>query len=218
MSKPKRNDIKAVVFGFSSNDSIKRYKTLLENEFGAFDVEDKGEYVLLHKRIKLPDRKFIDIIVYSTDRIYVSGSAYIDTDEFGQKATRIVELAQQANTPIEDVRPISVQSAKDILGFAKNLNLDKDYERMIAIILSDTSNEIVLREKMKAFQIGGAALDDSIPEKIRRLKEKGCQIVEEAAIKNLRETRNKIVHYGEIPHKGQAEECLKVADHVLQSV
>jgi hypothetical protein len=96
--------------------------------------------------------------------------------------------------------------------------LDKDYERMIAIILSDTSNEIVLREKMRAYQIGGAALDDSIPEKIRRLKEKGCQIVEEAAIKDLRGARNRIVHYGEIPHKGQAEECLKVADRVLQSV
>jgi hypothetical protein len=218
MSKPKRNDRKAEVTNISSGDSIKRYKTLLETEFGAFGVEDKGEYVLLHSRIRLPDRKFIDIIVYSTDRIYISGSAFIDADEFGQKATRIVELAQQANTPIEDVRPISVQSAKDILDFAKKLDLDKDYERMIAIILSDTSNEIVLREKMKAYQIGGAALDDSIPEKIRRLKEKGCQIPEEAAMKDLRGTRNRIVHYGEIPHKGQAEECLKVADRVLQSV
>lgn len=218
MSKLKRNDRKAEVTDISTGDSIKRYKTLLENEFDASDVEDKGEYVLLHKRIKLPDRKFIDIIVYSTDRIYISGSAYIDTDEFGKKATRIVELAQQAITPIEEIRPISVQSAKDILDFAKKLDLDKDYERMIAIILSDTSNEIVLREKMKAFQIGGTALDDSIPEKIRRLKEKGCQIAEEAAIKDLRGTRNRVVHYGEIPHKGQAEECLKVADRVLQSV
>ena len=86
MSKTKRNDRKAEVTGISTGDSIKRYKTLLENEFGASDVEDRGEYVLLHKRIKLPDRKFIDIIVYSTDRIYVSGSAYIDISEFGQKA------------------------------------------------------------------------------------------------------------------------------------
>jgi hypothetical protein len=74
MSKPKRNDRKAEVIGISSSNSIKRYKTLLESEFGAIGVEDKNQYVLLHGRIKLPDRKFIDVIVYSTDRIYISGS------------------------------------------------------------------------------------------------------------------------------------------------
>lgn len=217
-SKPKRHDRKAEVIGISSGDSIKRYKALLESEYGAMDVEDKGEYVLLHERIKLPERKFVDIIVYSTERMYVSGSPYIGTDEFARMATRIIELAQQAITPLEEVRPVSVQSAKDILDFAKNLDLGKEYERMIAIILSDICNEIVLREKMKALRIDGAALDDNIPEKIKRLKDKGCSVAEEAAIRNLRETRNRIVHYGDIPHKGQAEESLRIAEHVLQSV
>lgn len=219
MSKPKRSDRKAEVIGISSGESTKRYKVLLENEFGAVDVPDRGEYVSLHKRIKLPDRKFVDIIVYSTDLIYVSGSAYIESEEFARIATKTIELAQQANTaPLEKMRPISVQRAKDILEFAKHLDLDKEYERMIVIILSDTCNEIVLREKMKAMNIDGAPLDDNIPEKIKRLKVKGCQIVDEEAIKNLRETRNRIVHYGDIPHRGQAEESLKIADHVLQSV
>ncbi len=219
MSKPKRSDRKAEVIGISSGESTKRYKVLLENEFGAVDVPDRGEYVSLHKRIKLPDRKFVDIIVYSTDLIYVSGSAYIESEEFARIATKTIELAQQANTaPLEKMRPISVQRAKDILEFAKHLDLDKEYERMIVIILSDTCNEIVLREKMKAVHIDGAPLDDNIPEKIKRLKVKGCQIVDEEAIKNLRETRNRIVHYGDIPHRGQAEESLKIADHVLQSV
>jgi hypothetical protein len=219
MSKPKRSDRKAEVIGISSGESTKRYKVLLENEFGAVDVPDRGEYVSLHKRIKLPDRKFVDIIVYSTDLIYVSGSLYIESEEFARIATKTIELAQQANTaPLEEMRPISVQRAKDILEFAKHLDLDKEYERMIVIILSDTCNEIVLREKMKAMNIDGAPLDDNIPEKIKRLKVKGYQIVDEEAIKNLRETRNRIVHYGDIPHRGQAEESLKIADHVLQSV
>jgi hypothetical protein len=219
MSKRKRNDRKAEVIGISSGESIKRYKVLLENEFSTVDVSDRGEYVSLHKRIKLPDRMFVDVIVYSTDTIYVSGSAYIEPEEFARIATKTIELAQQANTaPLEQMRPISVQRAKDILEFAKHLDLDKEYERMIVIILSDTCNEIVLREKMKALNIDGAPLDDNIPEKIKRLKVKGCQIVDEEAIKNLRETRNRIVHYGDIPHRGQAEESLKIANHVLQSV
>jgi hypothetical protein len=219
MSKTKRNDRKAEVIGVSSGESPKRYKMLLEQELGVVDIPDRGQYVSLHKRIRLPDKMFIDIIVYSTDTIYVSGSAYIKPEEFARIATKIIELAQQAITPpLEKMRPISVQRAKDLLGFAGNLNLDKDYERMIAIILADTCNEIVLREKMKALNIDGVPLDDNIPEKIKRLKAKGCQIVDEEAIKNVRETRNRIVHYGDIPHKGQAEESLKIADHVLQSV
>ena len=219
MSKPKRNDRKAEVIGISSGESPKRYKKFLEQEFGAVDIPDKGQYVSLHKRIRLPEKMFVDIIVYSTDTIYVSGSPYIEPEEFGRIATRTIELAHQAITPpLELVRPISIQRAKDLLEFAKHLNLDKDYERMIAIILADTSNEVVLREKMKALNIDGAPLDDNIPEKIKRLKVKGCQIVDEEAIKNVRETRNRIVHYGDIPHKGQAEESLKIADRVLQSV
>lgn len=219
MSKPRRNDRKAQVVDISSERATKRYKSLLESAFNAIDILDRGEYVTLHKRIKLLDKKTVDIVVYSTDTIYVSGSAQISSTDFAQIATKTIELAQQAiSPPLEQVRPISVKSAKDILGFAKKLDLDKEYERMIAIILSDTCNEIVLREKMKALKIGGPPLDDNIYEKIKRLKGKGCLILNEEGIKNLRETRNRIVHYGDIPHKGQAEESLVIADNVLQSV
>lgn len=219
MSKPTRNDRKAQVVDISSEVATKRYKSLLESVFNAVDIPDKGEYVTLHKRIKLLDKKTVDIIVYSTDTIYVSGSALISSTDFAQIATKTIELAQQAiSRPLEQVRPISVKRAKDILEFAKKLDLDKEYERMIAVILSDTCNEIVLREKMKALRIGGAPLADNIYEKIKRLKGKGCPILNEEGITNLREMRNRIVHYGDIPHKGQAEESLAIADSVLQSV
>jgi hypothetical protein len=89
---------------------------------------------------------------------------------------------------------------------------------MVAIILSDTCHEIVLREQMKELNIEGAPLDEGIPDKIKRIKDKGYAIIEEDAIKNLRETRNRIVHYGEVPHRGQAEEALKIAKQVLKSV
>lgn len=218
MSKPKRKDRKAEVEGIASEGAIKRYRGFLEKEFKADDVPDRGEYVLLHKRIKLPEKKSIDIIVYSSDIIYVSGSAYIDENEFATKATRIVQLAQQAITPLGEKRPISIQRAKCILDFACKVNLDNEYERMVAIILSDTCHEIVLREQMKDLNIEGAPLDEGIPDKIKRIRDKGHAVIEEDAIKNLRETRNRIVHYGEVPHKGQAEEALKIAEQVLKSV
>jgi hypothetical protein len=218
VSKTRRNERKAEVKDITSENARQRYKGFLESEFNAQDVQDKGEYVLLHKRINLPEKKTIDIIVYSTGTIYVSGSPLIDSNEFATKATRIIQLAQQATVPLEQVRPISIQRAKCIWDFAQKLNLDNEYERMVAIILSDTCNEIILREQMKALQIEGAPLDEGVPEKIQRIKNKGYAVVAEEPIKNLRETRNRIVHYGEVPHKEQAIEGLKIAEQVLKSV
>jgi len=218
MSKPNRNDRKAEVSGIASLVAIKRYKGFLENEFKAVNVPDRGQYVLLHKRIKLPEKKTIDIIVYSTGTIYVSGSASISENEFATDATRIMQLAQQATVPLEQKRPVSIQRAKCILDFVQRLDLDNEYERMVAIILSDTCNEIILREQMKALRIEGAPLDEGIPDKIKRIKGKGYSVMFEASIKNLRETRNRIVHYGEVPHREQAEEALKITEQVLNSV
>lgn len=216
MSKPGRKDRKAKVNGVTSSDAIKRYRAFLEKEFGAEDVPDRGQYVLLHKRISLPQKKSIDIVVYSTDTIYVSGSPYVDEKEFAVVATRIVQLAQQATVPLEQIRPISIQRARCILDFAQKLNLENEYERMVAIILSDTCNEIVLTEQMKALKIKGAPLDEGIPVKIKRVKDKGYFVIAEEGIKNLRETRNRVVHHGEVPHKGEAAEALKIADQVLK--
>jgi len=218
MKKLARKDRKAEVDGISSEAAIKRYKVFLENEFGAEDVRDRGEYVLLHKRIKMPERKSVDVIVYTTSRIYVSGSAYIEEDEFASMATRIIQLAQQATTPLEIKRPISTKIAECILEFAKTLDLDDEYVRMVAFILSDTCNEVILREQMEALNIEGAPLDEGIPDKIKRIKKKGYTVIAEDAIVNLRKRRNRIVHYGEIPHKGETEEALKTAEQVLESV
>lgn len=218
MVKPRRNERKAEVKDIASKAALQRYGEFLENEFKAEDVPDKGEYVSLHKRIRLQDGKSINIIVYSTNGIYVSGSPSIDGMEFAAIATRVVELAQQATTHLEQIRPISIQRAKCILDFARKLNLDNEYERMVTIILSDTCNEIILREQMKALKIEGGPLEEGIPEKIKRLKDKGYPIVAEEPMKNLRETRNRIVHHGDVPHKEQAAEALKIADQVLSSV
>ena len=218
MPQPKRNDRKAKVNGISSKDTIEKYEGFLESEFKATNVEDKGQYVLLHKRVKLLDKKSVDIIVYSTDTIFVPGSATIEKAEFGRIATRIIQLAQQATTPLEIKRPISVLRVKCLLDFVEKLDLDEEYKRMIAIILSDTCNEIILREQMIALKITGAPLDEGIPGKIRRIKEKGQVVIHEDGIMNLRETRNRVVHFGDIPHVDQASEAIKIAKRVLKSV
>jgi hypothetical protein len=61
MNLQKRNERKASVNDITKGDAMARYGNLLEAEYGATDVPDKGEYVLLHKRIKRKDGNQVDI-------------------------------------------------------------------------------------------------------------------------------------------------------------
>jgi hypothetical protein len=218
MAFQERNGRKASVNGISEADAVTRYKSLLETEYNATDVPDRGEYVLTHKRIRLSDGNQLDIIVYSSDVIYVSGSAQIEEAKFGDMATRIIQLALQAVTKLEKVRPVSLKRAQCLLDFTKTLDVDDEYQRMAMLILTDTCNEIVLREIMQALKIEGPPLEEGIPDKIKRIKAKGYLVIGEDEIKNLREERNRVVHHGEIPVKDQALQALKVAEKVIRSV
>lgn len=218
LSKAKRPQRTAKVSGISSPGSAKRFQNLMREEFQSKQIDDKGNYVILHERLDLGERSNLHVITYSTEKIYISASPYVPVEKFNQIATRIVQLAQQSTKPLEEIRPLSVQRAKNLVAFASGMSLDDPYQRMVIIILIDTSNEIVLREMMKSAKIQGAPLDEGIPQKIKRLKNKGLAIPKEDEIKNLREIRNRVVHYGDIPDKTQAKEVIKIAEAVIESV
>ncbi|KPV62196.1 MAG: hypothetical protein AOA66_1435 [Candidatus Bathyarchaeota archaeon BA2] len=94
MSKLKRYERKAVVSGISAADAMGRFKYRLSKELGSTKVEDKGQYVVLHERIRLRNRDFMDVIVYTTDRMYISASPRISSEAFNDMATKIVRMAQ----------------------------------------------------------------------------------------------------------------------------
>lgn len=216
MSTLKRHERKAVVTGISTADAIGRYRYRLSKEFGSTRVEDKGQYVLMHERIRLQNKEFMDIVVYTTDRIYMSASPYVSAEKFDEVTTKIVRIAQESVKKLEELRPITLSRAKNILEFTLRLNVEDEFQRMVVVILADTINEIVLREEMKATGIKGPPLDEGIPEKIKRLKDKGKFICEEEGVKNIRELRNGIVHRGDIPDKTQAVKALEITKVVLK--
>ena len=213
MSKPKRHERKTKVPEVSAN--IDRFRYSLSDAFRSTKVEDKGEYVVMHERIPLQNRHFMDVIVYTTDRMYLSASPFVSVDTFNRVATEVIRLAQQSTIRLAKVRPLTLQRAKNILDFTSKLDPTNDFERMVIVILADTSNEVCLREQMKAAKIGGTALDYGIPDKIKCLKDKGEVVFKADEMKNVRELRNGIVHQGNIPDKTQAIDALKIAQSVL---
>nr|MDO8100249.1 hypothetical protein [Candidatus Njordarchaeota archaeon] len=216
MSKPKRHERKAKVSGVSTQEAAERFEYCLGQAYGCKRVEDKGQYVVYHGRIQLGDKNELDVIVYTTDTMFISATPFVPIDTFNDIATKIVSMAQQSTTKLAEVRPITLQRAGSILEFASSLNVDNEFQRMATVILADTSNEIVLREQMKALRIEGSPLDAGIPEKIKTLKQKGAVVYRETEILNIRELRNGIAHYGNIPDRNQAIEALKIAREVLK--
>ena len=49
---------------------------------------------------------------------------------------------------------------------------------------------------MRSLQISGAPLEAGVPEKIRKIKDKGEDVYKEKEIESIRELRNEIVHRG----------------------
>jgi len=215
LSNLKRHERKAIVLGISASDSIERFRHRLSRELSSTKVEDRGQYVLMHERVRL-NGNFIDIIVYTTDRIYISASINIPSETFNDIATKVVRIAQESLKKMEVFCPATLLRAKYILEFASKLNLENEQERMILLILSDISNEIVLGEEMRDAGIEVTPSDEYITNKIERLKEKGKIVCEEEGIKGIHELRNGIVHRGDIPNKIQAKKALQTAQTVLK--
>lgn len=215
-NQPRRHERKARVVGISSKESIGRFEYSLSRKFSCKRVEDRGPYVVFHDRINLGNKSNMDVIIYTTDKIFISASPLVQPEKFDKVSTEIISIAQQNVKKLTDLRPVTLQRARSILEFASKLDIDDEFQRMVMVILADTSNEIVLREQMKALKIRGTPLDAGIPEKINYIKKKGNVVYAENEILNVRELRNGIVHYGNIPDKGQTEEALRIALDVLE--
>lgn len=217
-NRSKRHERKAKVHGIAAKEAVERFECILSQEFKGKRIEDRGQYVVYHGRIYMGDKNSLDVVVYTSDMIFISATPSLPVGRFDEVATKIAGFAQQCTTKLVEVRPLTLQRASSILEFASTLNFGDEFQRMVIVILADTSNEIVLREQMKALKIEGAPLDEGMPEKIRRLKQKGVVVHRETEIENIRELRNGIVHYGNIPDKIQATEALKLAQDVLKKM
>jgi len=216
ISGSRRHERKIKVSGISRAKAIEQFEYGLKSIFNSKRIEDKGQYVVLHYRIDLLGKGGIDIIAYTSDVIFISGSPRIPKEKFDKIANQIGQIAQHSVKRLVETRPITLQRAEAIIRFAFKLNPDNEYERMVIVILADTSNEIVLTESMKSLNIKGDPLKAGIPVKIKKLKEKGKVPYKEEEIINIRELRNRIVHEGTIPTKEQATRALKVAQEVLK--
>jgi len=218
VSKPKRNERRVKIPEVSKADTAKRFHNLLSESLKCKKVEDKGQYVVTHHRIHTTGGQDVEVILYTNDTVFVSSSPRMARSEFEALADKVVGLAEISKTSVSELRPVTVLRAKSLLDYASSLDFEDENQRMVAVIICDTSNEIMLTELMKTLGITGPPLDEGIPEKIQSIKGKGRPVHKEDEIRNIRELRNAIVHRGQIPDMSQAKKCLEICAGAFQQI
>ncbi len=202
--------------GLSEKSALDKFLYNLRNNFSAQQTTDRGQgqYVLAHERINA-DGDDIDVIVYSSSKVYITASSKMNPTKFNGIASTIVESARKSTTTIKKKRALQLQRVDTIVSFISSINLGDEGHRMIAVVLADTSNEIVITEYMKNLQIQGPPLEDNLPNKIKYLQNKGENVYREDDIRQVRTVRNAVVHQGSIPDKKQAQAAIDISKDIL---
>jgi len=203
--------------GISTKHVLVRFIHNLKEKYDVKQIPDKGSHVSLHIKANYEGKSF-DVIVYNSSKVKITSSSKIDSPTFNNIVNDIFKLARASNSNIAGARALFLQKAKSIVNHISSLNLNDETNRMLAVILSDTSNEIVITELMRHEKIDGSPLEDNLPNKIKHLKKKDIIIFKESEITQVRTLRNTIVHQGNIPFKEQAQQAMNIATEVLDNI
>jgi hypothetical protein len=204
-----------VVEGVSGSEALGLLKSMLLSSHGGKQIPDAGQYTAIHLRIPVAKDTTADVIVFSTDKIFVSASPNFGQSNFDSLAKEVEEVAGRCAKPLGKAKPLEKLRAEELLGYALGLDLEQDKERMVAVIIADTADEIVLTAKMKSLKIAGEALKAGIPDKIKYIRDKKEGVYMESEIKQIRDLRNGIAHSGNIPTHKEAKQVLEWAQEFV---
>lgn len=194
-----------------------KFRILIREKYRITEAEDEGKKVEFHMKIDVGDFP-ITLKFYSNGTLHFSASPKMDQNIFDLSIESIKVIVNQCTESIHERRPVSAIRAKEIFEFASGLDTEKSDERLVAIVLCDTTNEIILTEIMKDKRISGPALNEGVRKKISYVEKKGIVIPFSKELSNIREVRNNAVHDGQIPSKGQVDTSLKTTKKFIETM
>lgn len=217
MAKVSVNRVSLKVDGLAVAAALAKFQRLIGCNYKLRTSKNKGAHVISHLKVDVKGNQVADVIVFSTGTLTVSASPRLDSTEFERFTKSIAKAAEQSTTSIADEKPLTYAKAKELIDYTEGLNLDDEKERMIALILSDTVNEILLTARMRLLKIQGSPLTSGVPEKVQYIEGKGEAVYMKAAILETREVRNTVVHEGAIPSKSETEKVVKASRNIFEN-
>jgi len=189
-----------------------RFGKLLEHKFHTEIVDDKGSTVVIHYKIQDDNGNKMNVILYSTGSLVCSSSPKIGERSYTEMEKIVLTIIGQCVNPLSKSRPATAIRSKSIIVFVDDLDISIENNRMIAVILSDTINEISLTEMMRKEKIKGTALEEGLAKKIAYLEKKGLVIPYKADLESVRNLRNDVVHKGIIPDENQTNRAIEITN------
>jgi len=211
MDRPAAQRKKMKVVGIAQPTAKDRFLDFIKKKYTVSSIADRGLHVSLHIRVTMEDKSCADIIIFTNDTVTMSASPSASSTAFDTLAEDVQKVAEMSTKPVTVSRPLACLRAQQLMGYVKSLDTSVELNRMVAVILSDTANEIVLREKLRLLHVSGPALDEGVPEKIKRIEAKGEQVYRKDDVINVRDLRNEVVHKGNIPIKDEADKVIQIS-------
>ena len=196
---------------------IEKFRILANQKYTYSEIKDKGKKVVFHIKIEI-EQGPITLKFYTNGTLHLSASPKLDLAIFDSIVKSVEGIAEQCTESIHDKRPVSAIRAREVLEFVSELDTAKSNERMVAVILCDTANEVILTEIMKDKRISGSALREGVLKKISYLEGKNVVVPFSKELSNIREVRNKAVHDGQIPSEGQVSAALKTTKQFIETM
>jgi hypothetical protein len=199
---------KLVVEGLTKREAAEKFQALISYKYGVKPSKDKGDYTVFHWKVGIEGDVKADMILFNNGTLTVSATPNLGTAKFDVFCQEIEKLATSGATSMAEEKPLPITRASGLIEYAKGLSLAAEKERMVAVIICDTSNEIVLTTKMRLLKFDGEALKAGVPKKIEYIEGKGEAVYLKERIKEIRELRNDVAHSGSIPSQKEAEQVV----------
>jgi len=215
MKQMTKNSLTNLIAGISKQGALERFKYFAQEKLRA--TIEKNKSALIQVRFPIDTKTFATFSIYQTEKVLAQCSPTISPEKFGDSSRKVLAIATESAKYFRTTSNPPILRAGQIVNFIHGLNLDDEITRMSAVILSDTTDEIAVQEKMKA--VGFSDLDayshDSIIKKLDKLEAR-IGIYERPQIESLRNLRNGIAHAGHIPSKMETERAIKTAKDTFE--
>ena len=154
----------------SGSRNLERFGNFLQQRYGRLIAARTGGQELFHYQLK-NEGDLIDLIGYSTGKMVVwTPASYTGSTRGKDFSEGLAALLEQSLRSLKASNPLQLGRAQELIDYSSNLKLGSDEERMTAIILCDTANEMILATHLRQLKVTGPPIYEGIPKKIETIE------------------------------------------------
>jgi len=186
--------------GICDPDCLKKFKTLLSQQFTVYLYEDVPSHMTCKAKLeRIGSPKEVHVEIFTNENTNIKASPEVRT-LFGAICSEVESILKEAVSILsrQDTRAVRVNRAGRIMEYMRNISVENEVERMVVVTLCDIILDLLVTEKLSHFTHRRQDLEDErVGAKLGMLeKQFKIPVYKPKAIRDIRELRNKVAHGG----------------------